>query len=338
MWWPSLAFSPLPLPPTPLAPPTLCHVLHAAEDIPKAELGWLSTRISRSNDCLTIGGGPTCVIEAEAWLRSNAQLAKACTTIPKVRWHVLNVSRKVKDATERPTALVQMGERIAGIGEDADPNASPSRRSFSSAQEERSAMGVSSPRKSKVRTLHDYAEDGDLLSSPGKKLLEEAHKKKNIDERDPILNLTPLMICCKEGHAKAAKDLIQKGADVNLENVNHWTPLMLAVDGGHEEVVELLLTHEADVAFVGRYGYTVLHQAVYRRHAGVLRLLVGECLEQLDVPNDKGFTPLHIASRHGHEECVDILLRARADPTSQPEMCNLNTPLVSRGPTRIDCV
>eukprot|EP00966_Prymnesium_polylepis_P164146 3795677-Prymnesium_polylepis.1 len=46
------------------------------EDIPQAELGWLSTRISTSKDVLSIGGGPTCTIEAEAWLRSNAQLAK----------------------------------------------------------------------------------------------------------------------------------------------------------------------------------------------------------------------------------------------------------------------
>ena len=94
------------------------------------------------------------------------------------------------------------------------------------------------------------------------------------------MNLTPLMICCKEGHHRAAKALIQKGANVNLENVNHWTPLMIAVDGGHKAVVELLLTHDADVAFVGRYEYNVLHQAVYRGHAGVLRLLIGEGVER----------------------------------------------------------
>ena len=159
-------------PQSPLTPLPPWYAPRAAKDIPQAELGWLSTRISCSADILTIGGGPTCVIEAEAWLRSNAQLAKACTSIPKVRWTVLNVTRETKTGLESPTALVAMGERIAaGNGslpaEDADLLASP-RFSYFSAQEERSAVGASSPRKSKERTLHDFAEDGDLVSSPGR--------------------------------------------------------------------------------------------------------------------------------------------------------------------------
>eukprot|EP00966_Prymnesium_polylepis_P313509 7244541-Prymnesium_polylepis.2 len=214
-----------------------------------------------------------------------------------------------------------MGEKIIAAGKGAPP---------AEEADLLAAEAASPQRKRKQRSLHDMAEDGASTKS-----LLRASKNENFDAPDPIWNLTPLMICCREGHARAAKDLIQEGADVNFENVNHWTPLMLAIDGGHEAAVKLLLAHGADVEFVGRYRYNVLHQAVYSGHAGILRLLVGECFEQLDEPSDKGFTPLHIASRYGREECVDILLQARADPTSQPEKCNLNTPLVSRGPTRI---
>eukprot|EP00966_Prymnesium_polylepis_P277092 6401727-Prymnesium_polylepis.1 len=176
-----------------------------------------------------------------------------------------------------------MGERIAGntgVAEDPEIAASAGRVSYYSQMEERKAavgspMAAVSP--SKRSTLHDYAEGGDFASPTANKTLQEAAENEALDVPDPILNLTPLMICCKEGHLRAVKTLIKNGADVNLENVNHWTPLMLAVDGGHKAVVKILLAYGADIQFVGRYGYNVLHQAVLLKdHIEVLRLLVGE--------------------------------------------------------------
>ena len=83
---------------------------------------------------------------------------------------MLDVSHKVKvkgvDGTERPEALMAMGEKIVAAGkggppaEEADLLAAASLWiSHYSQQEERHAVGASPPRKSKERSLHDMAED-----------------------------------------------------------------------------------------------------------------------------------------------------------------------------------
>jgi ankyrin repeat protein len=38
----------------------------------------------------------------------------------------------------------------------------------------------------------------------------------------------------------------------------------------------------------------------------------------LNVSNNNGYTPLHNASTHGHDKCVDLLIKAGANPN----VCN----------------
>ena len=54
----------------------------------------------------------------------------------------------------------------------------------------------------------------------------------------------------KNGKLKSEKeirDLILKGADVNIKDIDGWTALIWAAEKGHKEIVEMLLDGGADV-------------------------------------------------------------------------------------------
>ena len=59
--------------------------------------------------------------------------------------------------------------------------------------------------------------------------------------------LSALMIASKHGRYDEAKLLLEKGAQVDLQDSKGWCALMFAVQEGHLEVVKLLLEYGANV-------------------------------------------------------------------------------------------
>ncbi len=58
----------------------------------------------------------------------------------------------------------------------------------------------------------------------------------------------PLGIACFLGHAKIVRELLERGAQVNLpDNREPISPLAMAMRGGHTEVVQLLIEMGAEV-------------------------------------------------------------------------------------------
>jgi len=55
------------------------------------------------------------------------------------------------------------------------------------------------------------------------------------------------MIAANNGHERAVELLLQRGAEVDLQDSDGWTALMCAADNGHERVVELLLRRGAKI-------------------------------------------------------------------------------------------
>ncbi|MFI1628220.1 ankyrin repeat domain-containing protein [Streptomyces noursei] len=111
-----------------------------------------------------------------------------------------------------------------------------------------------------------------------------------VDARFPVVNgfnhaHTPLLVACREGHEKIARELIAAGADLNATEPT--------------------------------FGAVPLHKAVYNGHAGITALLVKEPGTDLDFQGiTNGYPPLHDALWHSYEECARVLIDA-TDPEAQ---------------------
>ena len=98
-------------------------------------------------------------------------------------------------------------------------------------------------------------------------------------ERDGVRGITLPMGAANQDQARVVELLIQRGAEINLQNSVGDTALTCAANNGHERVVELLIRRGADV----------------------------------NLRDSIGCTALTISSQHGHERVVELLLRHGAD-------------------------
>ncbi|MGY5852860.1 MAG: ankyrin repeat domain-containing protein [Candidatus Thorarchaeota archaeon] len=80
------------------------------------------------------------------------------------------------------------------------------------------------------------AEEGDLDGV--KKALEDGA---NIDAKDDFFSNTALHIASSNGHIEIVRYLLEKGADIVIENGVDMTPVHLAARDGHPEIIKVLL-------------------------------------------------------------------------------------------------
>ena len=93
------------------------------------------------------------------------------------------------------------------------------------------------------------------------------------------------------------------------------TALMLAAMGGHEECVKLLLNKGADVNLQDYYGNTALMYAMHQRKKGTfietvdININIVECLlQRSDLDSEMSREVLHEAATYGNAECINLLL------------------------------
>ena len=113
--------------------------------------------------------------------------------------------------------------------------------------------------------------------------------------------------------------LIEKGANVNIQNENGFTPLMWAAAFGQEKTVEKLIQAGADVNFQDERGRTALMFAVGSRKTATAKVL----LENNAFVNSKdlfGFTSLMLAAENNDTETFRVLLEHGADLHAENSM------------------
>uniref|UniRef100_A0A672NVD6 Kinase D-interacting substrate of 220 kDa n=1 Tax=Sinocyclocheilus grahami TaxID=75366 RepID=A0A672NVD6_SINGR len=191
-----------------------------------------------------------------------------------------------------------------------------------------------------IQNLFGYVEEENLAAV-------KAHldKFKEVDGRSDN-GQTPLMLASEQGSLEIVQELIRRGANVNLDDVDCWSALISAAKEGHVEVVKELLENSAYIEHRDMGGWTALTWASYkgrvevatvllevganpnttgqqysvypiiwaagRGHAEIVKLLL-EHGAKVNCSDKYGTTPLIWAARKGHYDCVMHLLENGAD-------------------------
>uniref|UniRef100_A0A2K5Z5F9 Ankyrin repeat domain-containing protein 27 n=1 Tax=Mandrillus leucophaeus TaxID=9568 RepID=A0A2K5Z5F9_MANLE len=135
---------------------------------------------------------------------------------------------------------------------------------------------------------------------------------------------TPLHVAALCGQASLIDLLVSKGAVVNATDYHGATPLHLACQKGYQSV-----TVSSGAFVVGNFGNTPHIQCV----KALVYYDVESC--RLDIGNEKGDTPLHIAARWGYQGVMETLLQNGASTEIQnrlketPLKCALNSKILS---------
>uniref|UniRef100_A0A3Q4MLS7 Kinase D-interacting substrate 220a n=1 Tax=Neolamprologus brichardi TaxID=32507 RepID=A0A3Q4MLS7_NEOBR len=129
---------------------------------------------------------------------------------------------------------------------------------------------------------------------------------------DDIDCWTALISAAKEGHIEVVRDLLENNANLEHRDMGGWTALMWAAYKGRTDVAQLLLEKGSNPNITGQYSVYPIIWAAGRGHAEIVRLLL-EHGAKVNCSDKYGTTPLIWAARKGHYDCVMHLLANRAD-------------------------
>jgi ankyrin repeat protein len=129
--------------------------------------------------------------------------------------------------------------------------------------------------------------------------------------------LTPLMLASIGGYNLAAKELLGKGAQVNLRSSSGETALMMAAFSGYLPLVQTLLARGAEVDARDGYGNTALSGAVLEGYTPVVKALIARGAS-VNTPWHSGQNQvplLTLARYYGYNDIATALRRAGATTT-----------------------
>ncbi|KAG8011663.1 Histone-lysine N-methyltransferase EHMT1 [Nibea albiflora] len=128
-----------------------------------------------------------------------------------------------------------------------------------------------------------------------------------------IMGFTCLHLAAKLGHYDIVHHLLSKASKyINCQDDGGWTPITWAIEYKHKELVHLLLAKGADVNIRDKEENVCLHWAALSGCDDIAQaLLDARC--DLNAVNVHGDSPLHVAARENHLECVMLFLSRGAD-------------------------
>ncbi len=123
----------------------------------------------------------------------------------------------------------------------------------------------------------------------------------------------PLHFAAQYGQDSALADLLKRGANPLVRDVDGNTPLHLAAQNGHAFAVDRLISQKAGLNSRNLEGNTPLHVAILSMQSDALAKLLAAGAD-VDAQNELGQSPLHMAALIGDTSVVSMLITHGANP------------------------
>ena len=118
---------------------------------------------------------------------------------------------------------------------------------------------------------------------------------------------TPLHIASYEGHIEIVKYLIETcKVDLNVNYKDGISPLHFAFKQKHHRIVKYLIEHGSNAEVKENYRITSLYNAAKEKCEDIVKYLIEECKVDLNIKDNDECIPLHIASKKGYSDIVNL--------------------------------
>ena len=141
--------------------------------------------------------------------------------------------------------------------------------------------------------------------------------------------MTPLLIAAQSGNVPMIKLLAEKGANIDAL-ANNMTPLHFAIENGHTEAATTLLGLGADINKIDILGKTRLHIAIENNKTETALALIELGADVNLADGTLNFTPLQLAAQRGITELVEPLIEKGAKVNAKDEKGNTPLHLASK--------
>ena len=127
-------------------------------------------------------------------------------------------------------------------------------------------------------------------------------------------NGTAIHIASYSGWDDVVEKLMEHGAKVHSRDSRGETPLHMAAASGWASTIEKLIEHGSSVNDKSKFGETPLHKASLSEDLDSVEMLIQHGAKRgINDKDEIGETPLHNASWSGSKTIIEILIRHKAD-------------------------
>lgn len=139
----------------------------------------------------------------------------------------------------------------------------------------------------------------------------------NVNLQKSMTGATPLLEAINLGMVSMVKLLLERHANPNQHGTINRNqpkfPLLLAAENGSMDIGRILLKHDASVDEQDDEGFSAFHGAARNSHDEFLKMLIEEYHADPTVRLANGSMPIHTAAARGNVESIDLFLKVGID-------------------------